>query len=163
MKLQKPRQVSSVPPPFCQHSALSGRVKTGAPGQTQQSRNPPSGEWVNMAKAPNTFRMHRCHLSWLTTAPLSAIWVYYRYISPHIMMFSLALVLWDQPEWKTAGEASRWQFFHLFLLFYMKFVSKEKWKKKYRQKVEFSYIAACFEMPCCFGDVGPKETLLNCL
>lgn len=57
---------------------------------------PTLGERVNVARAPNPFRMHRLHLSRLTSAPLSAIWVYYRYISPHIMMFSLALVLREQ-------------------------------------------------------------------
>lgn len=124
----------SVPPLSCQLQAQSGEVKSVAPGPLPAVESAPSGGGVNMARAPNTFRMHRCHLSWLTTAPLSAIWVYYQYISPHIMMFSLALVLWDQLQWKTAAETSRWQglfggvFWFFFLplsLFYIKFAFQD--------------------------------------
>lgn len=89
--LPLPRCASSSAPPLpCQPQARTDGVKLQLPGLIPAA---PTGGGVNMARAPNTFRMHWCHLSQLTTAPLSAIWVYYQYISPHIMMFSLALVL----------------------------------------------------------------------
>lgn len=67
------------------------------------------GGGVNVARAPNTFRVHRCHLSSLTSALLSAIWLYYRYISPP--RNDVFLLYCPLRPWKPAVEKPRWFFF----------------------------------------------------
>lgn len=131
-------------------------LRLGWRGQGRRSRanpaaeSPPREERVNTTRAPNTFRMHGCHLSRLTTAPLSAIWVYYgTFFPPHNDVFLSACPLTLTLR-NTAGEKKKECLFYYF------------WKKVKKKKCctysvimlyplgfyMFPIVYLCFDLMC---------------